>query len=149
MSQSLRELNSLITSVAITGRPRRDNDQPEVTVDKMRAVSAYIRICRKQIDSLEQRIVLAQHAENKYGVAIAGLKNDLKIRENELAMMDEVVMLSLNQNDNLIHVVDLQRSEIDDKAMKLRSQGSLTARAISQREFALSKRNASRQTPGY
>jgi len=149
VSQSLMELNSLISSVSVNGRPRRHNDQPELTVDKMRAVSAYIRLCRKKIDSLENHTAVLKSSQSSYANVIAGLKNELKVRENELTMMDEVIMLSLNQNENLIHVVDLQRSEIDDKTLRLKSQQISTAWAPDQNQPTIAAQPMTMGSPAF
>jgi len=120
LAQSLREMSSLIGSIGVAGRAQRSNESPEATVDKMRAVSMYVSACRHKIDSLERTITATHTITASYSAAIKNLKYDLQARDNELAMMDDIVTLSLNQNENLIHVVGLQRSEIDDKLQRLR-----------------------------
>jgi len=90
----------------------RDNEfTPEETVTKMRGLRDYVLIPGE--DGFADKALKTHVFTNlQFSSAIRNLNERLRTREDEILLMDEMMILSMNQNSNLIHVVGMQRLEI-------------------------------------
>jgi len=122
MRTSMKEVSNLILSMRLNGLSRDNEFTPEETVTKMRGLRDYVLISRLKMDSLDKALKTHVFTNLQFSSAIRNLNEDLRTREDEILLMDEMMILSMNQNSNLIHVVGMQRLEIDDKLFRLRKR---------------------------
>jgi len=132
ISQALQDVGAMIDSIdqnrhilrtrMIEGAPLEDFKT------SMREINSYVKETEKKISALENRLSTATTSRRQYALAVKKMKEELETRNNEFAALQEKVNEYQSQNSNLVHTVDLQRAEIEDKLAQIESKKAETAK---------------------
>jgi chromosome segregation ATPase len=117
----------------------------------MRDINQYVKETEKKITALENHLSNATTSRKQYALAVKKMKDELEVRNHELAALQQKVAEYQNENSNLIHTVDLQKAEIEDKLAQIEAKKAettkleeqvtqlITQSKIDQAEFYFSK----------
>lgn len=132
ISQALQDVGTMIDSIdknrhmlhtrMIEGTPLEDFKA------SMRDINDYVKETEKKISALENRLSTATASRRQYALAVQKMKEELQARNSELTALQEKVTEYQNQNSNLVHTVDLQRAEIEDKLAQIETKRVETAK---------------------
>jgi predicted nucleic acid-binding Zn-ribbon protein len=132
ISQALQDVGAMIDSIdqnrhvlhtrMIEGTPLEDFKT------SMREINDYVKLTEKKLSDLENRLSTATTSRRQYALAVKKMKEELESRNHELTALQEKVNEYQNENSNLIHTVDLQKAEIEDKLAQIETKKVETAK---------------------
>lgn len=132
ISQALQDVGTMIDSIdqnrhvlharMIEGTPLEDFKT------SMLKINEYVKATEKKVNDLENKLSTATSSRRQYALAVKKVKEELEMRNHELAALQEKVTEYQNQNSNLVHTVDLQKAEIEDKLAQIEAKRIETAK---------------------
>ena len=123
LSETMEEVGVLIDSIDANRnvlRTRMVEGTPyDSYVARMRDINLYVKKSRAKIEALEKT---ARRSNNgSYVSAIKRLKDDLEVRDHEIAALSERVNQYKLQNDDLVKTVSLRDAEIKEKMDQIKA----------------------------
>ncbi len=94
----------------------------------MQDINQYVKETEKKITALENHLSTATTSRRQYALALKKMKEELEVRNHELTALQEKVTQYQSENGNLVHTVELQRAEIEDKLAQIDSKKAETAK---------------------
>ncbi|MEP2669876.1 MAG: hypothetical protein ABJH04_12810 [Cyclobacteriaceae bacterium] len=88
---------------------------------RMEELNEHVRRTQAKIDELEESVKSSKTSANSYASALKKIKAELKSTNEELATLQTQVDRYRNENENLVHTIDLQKAELADKLQQLSS----------------------------
>jgi hypothetical protein len=124
ISQTLTEVNALIDSIDVSrkmirGKISEKGYSNKEIIARMREITNYVKASQEKIAILDQKLLGSGNSYTEYSNIIATMEKNLESRNLDLARIQQQVILQGNQNENLMHLVSLQQSEIEDKLVQL------------------------------
>lgn len=132
ISQALQDVGAMIDSIdqnrhvlhtrMVEGTPLEDFKK------SMQDINQYVKQTEKKITALENHLSTATTSRRQYALALKKMKEELEVRNHELTALQEKVTQYQSENSNLVHTVELQRAEIEDKLAQIDSKKAETAK---------------------
>lgn len=131
MASTLEEVGVLMDSIDISRNVLRtsmlEGTSYDEYVKRMEELNGHVKRTQTKIDELEKSLKSSKSAANSFSTSLKKIKAELYARNEEMAVLQKQVDQYRNENENLVHTVDLQKAELDDKLQKLTSsQGEIT-----------------------
>lgn len=128
MASTLEEVGVLMDSIDLSRNVLRasmiEGTSYNEYVKRMEDLNEHVKKTQAKIDELEATVKSSKSSANSYSIALKKLKAELKTTNEEMTLLQSKVDEYRNENDNLIHTVDLQKAEIDDKLAQITSSQS-------------------------
>jgi uncharacterized protein YhaN len=120
---TLKEINSLIDSIDATRKILRIQmiegmPLPKYT-QRMEELLLYVQQSEEKISGLALKLRKIQNQNEAYSMMLDALKNELEMATHEIAMLEAQVKRVEKKNNQLINLVKLQQTEIEDHQEKL------------------------------
>ncbi|MBI1770284.1 MAG: hypothetical protein HY015_02735 [Bacteroidetes bacterium] len=132
ISQALQDVGAMIDSIDQNRHVLHTRMVEGTSLDdfksSMRDINLYVKETEKKINALENRLSTATTSRRQYALSLKKMKEELDVRNHELTALQEKVSEYQNENSNLVHTVDLQRAEIEDKLAQIESKKVETAK---------------------
>lgn len=126
MAETLSEVSVLMDSIDANRQAIRINmvegTTYAVTVNRMQGLNRYVRETQKKITELEKNLKRSRAAAKAYAATIASLKAEIASKDEEIARLNETIEKFRNENQNLLHVAELQEMELEDKQSQIESK---------------------------
>lgn len=133
---SIKELEGIITARAINNPENPQNAEDDI-VDDMMLIYNRLQSTREQLDRLEKKVSQSSIASEKMRELIAKLKQDIKEKDEEIAMLKEGLAEANIYIDKLMSSVD-----------RLALENERRIKVIEEKNLALQKKEEELQT-GY
>jgi chromosome segregation ATPase len=125
-AKALQDVGSMIDSIDQNRHVLRTRMVEGTSVEdfkkSMSEINQYVKQTEKKIINLENRLSTANTSRSMYAASLKKVKEQLEMRTNELAALQEKVNQYQNENNNLIQTVNLQKAEIDDKLAQIETK---------------------------
>lgn len=125
MASTLEQVGILMDSIDASRNVLRTSMLEGTSYDeytkRMEELSGYVKRTQTKIDELEKSLKFSKSAANSYASSLKKIKAELNLRNEELATLQTQVERFRNENENLVHTVDLQKAELADKLQQLSS----------------------------
>jgi chromosome segregation ATPase len=132
ISQALQEVGAMIDSIDQNRHVLHTRMVEGTSLNdfksSMRDINDYVKQTERKLTALETRLSNATTSRKQYALAVQKMKEDLVARGHELAALQEKVTEYQNENSNLIHTVDLQKAEIQDKLAQIEAKKAETTK---------------------
>ena len=132
ISQALQDVSALIDSIDQNRHVLHTRMVEGTSVEdfktSMSDINKYVKQTEKKIAALEERLSNATTSRRQYALAVQKMKDELAARNQELTALSQKVTEYQNENSNLIHTVDLQKAEIEDKLAQIDAKKAETAK---------------------
>lgn len=123
VASTLEEVGSLMDSIDYNRNALRTNMLEGTTFDqyvsRMRDINDYIKSTELKISELEKSTKSSKSATRSYASTIKKLKEEVSLRNEDLAVLQSQVDNYRHENENLVHTLDLQKAEIEEKLSQL------------------------------
>lgn len=86
---------------------------------RLKDLNDHIKKTEAKINELERSAKSSRSAARNYASTIRKMRKDLASRNDELSALQRQVDKYRNENENLVHTVELQKAEIEDKLSRL------------------------------
>ncbi|MBX2941782.1 MAG: hypothetical protein KF860_05505 [Cyclobacteriaceae bacterium] len=125
MASTLAQVGVLMDSIDVSRNMLRTSMLEGTSYDeytrRMKELNGHVRRTQAKIDELESSVKSSKSAANSYASALKKLKAELKSTHEEMATLQTQVDRYRNENENLVHTIDLQKAELADKLQQLGS----------------------------
>ena len=132
ISQALQDVSAMIDSIDQNRHVLHTRMVEGTSVEdfktSMSDINKYVKQTEKKIAALEERLSNATTSRRQYALAVQKMKDELAARNQELTALSQKVTEYQNENSNLIHTVDLQKAEIEDKLAQIDAKKVETAK---------------------
>jgi chromosome segregation ATPase len=126
MAETLTEVGTLMDSIDATRQLLRVNMVEGTTYEdystRMKDLNSYVNETQQKIQGLERSLKESRANSSLYSKTIKKLKEDLKTRSEEIALLQQQVDKYRSENENLINTVGLQEAEIADKQSQIETK---------------------------
>ena len=124
---TLREISVMIDSIDVNRKVISDDmskkeDSYNQLVVRMKEISEFVKSSQTKIAELDNKILKSGNSYREYASVIKNLETSLEERNHELIEIQKHAEHYANQNQNLMHLVAMQKSEIDDKLVRLQTK---------------------------
>jgi chromosome segregation ATPase len=123
MAKTLQEVGSLMDSIDAQRQLLRVNMVEGTTYDdytsRMSDLNKYVKETERKIAELEKALRNSKSNAASYAAMVKKLKADLETKSEAIAALQEKVEKYRNENQNLISIIDLQVSEINEKESEI------------------------------
>ncbi|MEQ8425941.1 MAG: hypothetical protein RIA63_14580 [Cyclobacteriaceae bacterium] len=125
MATTLEEVGSLMDSIDASRNLLRTSMLEGTPYDeyvlRMEELSQHVKQTQAKIGELEESVKSSKTAARSYASSLRKLKAELNARNEEMLVLQSKVDQYRNQNENLVHTVDLQKAELEEKLNQLAS----------------------------
>ena len=119
MAEVLMEVGDMMDSIDVSRNILRMSMIEGTSYDdyrsRMRELNQYVKNSESRLLEMEQALRKSQGVSTTYSNTIKKLRADLEIRNKEIAELQDRVEQFRNTNQNLINLVAMQESELEDK----------------------------------
>lgn len=131
MASTLEEVGVLMDSIDLSRNVLRTSMLEGTSYDeyvrRMGELNGHVKRTEAKIAELENSLKSSKSTANSFSASLKKIKAELHARNEEMAVLQKQVDQYRNENENLVHTVDLQKAELDDKLQKLTlSQDEIT-----------------------
>jgi len=123
MANTLQQVGILMDSIDASRNVLRTSMLEGTSYDeytrRMEELKGHVKRTQAKISELEESVKSSKSAAHSYASALKKLKAELHSRNEELAVLQSQVDRFRNENENLVHTVDLQKAELADKLQQL------------------------------
>lgn len=131
MASTLEEVGVLIDSIDANRKILRtsmlEGTSYDEYVKRMEDINSHIKTTQGKIEELENAVKSSKSTSHTYAAAIKKMKSELNARNEELLALQTQVDQYRNENDNLVHTVELQKTEIAAKLEEIQNKQSEVA----------------------
>ena len=132
LAKTLGEVGVLMDSIDANRQVLRMNMMEGTTFDnytnRMEDLNKYVKDTEKKISDLEKSLKKSKASTNYFATLVNNLKAEVEKKNQEIAILQEMVAKYQNENENLIKVNEMQEAEIVSQEEQL---------AAKQQELAL------------
>ena len=123
VARTLGEVGVLMDSIDANRQVLRMNMMEGTTFDnytsRMEDLNKYVKDTEKKIKDLEKALKKSKANTNYFSVLVNNLKAEVEKKNQEIAILQEMVSKYQTENENLIKVNEMQEAEILDKEAQL------------------------------
>jgi hypothetical protein len=124
---TLHEVSALIDSIDVSrnlirGKINEEEGSYKELAIRMKEITAFVRESKAKIAQLDEKLLSQGNSYKEYSAVIKTLEASLESRNTELNQLQKRAVQYDNLNQNLIHLADLQKSEIEDKLVQLQTK---------------------------
>lgn len=124
MANTLEEVGVLIDSIdanrMILRTSMLEGTSYDEYVRRMEDINSHIKKTQAKISELETALKSSKSAANSFSASLKKLKAELHSRNEEMAVLQTQVDRYRNENENLVHTVELQKTEIAERMTDLK-----------------------------
>lgn len=119
LAEALTEVGSMLDSIDASRNVLRINMVEGTSYDdfstRMKEINQYVKSSERKLAEMEQALRKSQGTSSAYANTIKKLRTDLDNKNKEILELQDRVEQFRNTNQNLVNLVALQESELEDK----------------------------------